>query len=175
VHQVGGGAIPVGVWACASVLGVICGKGQPVRPGHGTIETQQLSPSTHGQTSSQICSSGIRARFQVLTHCGLRDPCRTCTDTLIHPQLPQLYPIHHIPCCSLPGSGVPPCPHPVHRSSKDSNASTGPHPSSTVSSATYLSDRSISNACQTFRARIWCGSSTIWTRYVSLYLFPLSP
>jgi hypothetical protein len=56
-------------------------------------------------------------------------------------------------------------------SCKNSMVSTGPHLHSPTYSATSFMGKSISNACQTFKATIWCGWSTIWTGYVTASSF----
>ena len=83
--------------------------------------------------------------------------------------LPHFRAFHHH---YHPNQGCPSCPHPVTRSCNNSITSTDLHLTLTINSATYFMGRSTRNACRTFRARIWCGSSTIWMRYVATSLLP---
>ena len=62
-------------------------------------------------------------------------------------------------------------PHPIPWSCNNSIASTGPHQTFTINSATYFIGRNTSNVCRTFKATIWYGLLNIWTRYVAAFHF----
>ena len=62
--------------------------------------------------------------------------------------------------------GSPRCPRPILRSYSNSTASTDPYLSFTINSTIYFTERSMSSARGTFKAMIWYGWLTIWTRYV---------
>jgi hypothetical protein len=111
-------------------------------------------------------------------HQQFRDATRDSRPQLSPPHIPS-YPPRTVHCSSTTrysGEGHSRCPRPIPRPCNNSTASTGPHPGSTINSTTYFMGRSIRNACRTFNLAIWiwCGLSTIWTRYVTASRFPLS-
>ena len=72
---------------------------------------------------------------------------------------------HNQTFVNLIGLLCPSGPHPAPRPYKHSVASAGLRLISTTGSATCWITRSINDACRAFKATIWCGLLTFWTRY----------
>jgi len=85
-----------------------------------------------------------------------------------------IYYLSHLPDAHYPVGPYSSCPRPVSRSCNSSMISTGPHPGSTICSATYFMGRSIMDVCQTSNPMIRHGLLNIWTRYTSV-LHSLAP